>query len=186
MSPMAKTPGTLVSSGIRSAARQRRANLILRHAFASEHEARPIEANAAIGKPRCGGVGADEQKYVADRFLGFGPVDRPAPAHPLQPIIRGAAHGDDLRVRQNFDVGRCGDAVDQIARHRLGQARRRAPASRLWRQIRPGRPPPGRRSCRRRPARSLHRGTCALRSAKPRTTGRGLRSRRDRAMLGRR
>ena len=147
-SPTANTPGTLDSSAAGGVARKRAAR-----GRAGEHEAVRVDRDAAAFEPVGLGLGADEQEDVARRAArarrrcaGCARSRRRGRAS-ASPCRRG-----ELGVRVQLDVGRGLDAVDQVARHASPRARARAPACGPWPRAATGTPPPGRPSCRRRPA----------------------------------
>ena len=86
------------------------------------HEACLIQRHAATLQPFGGRIRADEQKYVADRRLGFLAGPPIAPADPLQHRAGRPVEGDDLGLCHQFDVRSGRDAIDEIARHAFGQA----------------------------------------------------------------
>src|SRR5205085_346966 len=87
---------------------------------AGDDEAAAVERDAAAVEPAGGGIGADEQKEIADVGDVFFRRKATLPAHALERL--GALDGDDLGVEHQLDVRRRLDALDQIARHADAEA----------------------------------------------------------------
>ena len=179
-SPIAKTPG---QARLERRLARRRAG----HRRAGQHEPRAVELERAgphpatsPGRRRRRGRGCGSAASPPRRCAGrprSGSRDA-APGRRRAPVI-------SVSVQQ-LDVRRRGDALDQVARHALvesGAADQQVHPRRVRRR---GRPPPGRPSCRRRPAPPRRRRRAAPRSARPSTRPRAPRSARCRAIAGRR
>src|SRR5471032_1210845 len=80
-----------------------------------------IDGHGAAVQPVRVRIGADEQEDAAHRVIVFLARLVVAPAHARQAIVI-AFECDDFRVRVYGDIGRGGDALDQIARHAGRQA----------------------------------------------------------------
>src|SRR5712692_7675286 len=107
-SPIAKTPGTLVSRGSREPL---------------PVVTKPLSStDVAILQPFGGGLCAEEHEDVADRprFL----LTRVAvpPGHGFDAGLALAAQPDDFGPRAQLDVGDAGDALDQVFRHACRKA----------------------------------------------------------------
>src|ERR1700691_806008 len=87
-----------------------------------DHEARFIERHAAW-QPLSRGIGADEQKNVADRSFGLFTGATISPPHALEIGAGRAAERNELSLSHELDVRGRGNAIDQVARHAFGEAR---------------------------------------------------------------
>ena len=87
-----------------------------------DHEARLVKRHAAL-QPFGRGIGADEQKDVADRSLGLFTRAPLAPPHALEIGAGRAAERNELSLSHEFDVRGRGNAFDEVARHAFGEAR---------------------------------------------------------------
>src|SRR3984885_9557371 len=87
-----------------------------------QNEVLGVQGNSAVPEPGRGRLRADEEKDVADRFLGFFAGHIVAPAHALQLLFPAPVKGNDLGSGQYFDVVDRADAIDEILRHALCEA----------------------------------------------------------------
>ncbi|MNT26530.1 hypothetical protein D3C72_1621080 [compost metagenome] len=75
-----------------------------------------VDGHGAVVQPVRVRIGANKQEDAAHGAIGFLARLVVAPAHLRQAVVV-TFEGDDFRMRVQSDVGRGGDALDQIARH---------------------------------------------------------------------